>query len=72
MSLYIYEHIQVNIRAISVSSLILQMQNKNWDFTFEFFLKKFQKVNIYKFIENALFEIVVLKEKKSEASKTII
>ena len=48
------------------------MQNKKFDFAFEFFLKKFQKVNIYKFIENALFEIVVLKEKKSEASKTII
>ena len=40
------------------------MQNKKFDFAFEFFLKKFQKVNIYKFIENALFEIVVLKEKK--------
>ena len=42
------------------------MQNKNWDFTFEFFFKKFQKVNIYKFIENALFEIVVPKKKKKK------
>ena len=40
------------------------MQNKKWDFTFEFFFKKIQKVNIYKFIENALFEIVVLKKKR--------
>ena len=44
MSLYIYEHIQVNIRAISVSSLILQMQNKKFDFAFEFiFFKNFKK-----------------------------